>query len=325
LAGISQSARLGHDIAVTAYTSVPNLLAAIDKTKPDVVFNLTDVTNGDRRKDGHICALLELMGVRYTGVGPRGLMLARDKATSKIIAGRAGFAVPRFLVGPPGPLQVPAKLPFPIVVKPRSGDASEGISGASLVAKVRRLADRIQYLRRRGFDDMICAEYISGKQVFVSALNDRIVRPKENLKMESEKKLEFKQLDSRAVLPTRGSEFSAGLDLYCIEEVSLLPGQRAIARTGLAVAVPEGYYGRVAPRSGLATKQGLDVLAGVIDADYRGEVGCLLYNAGDKPIILAAQSKICQLIVEKIITPEAVWVEDLSDTERGAGGFGSTG
>ena len=123
----------------------------------------------------------------------------------------------------------------------------------------------------------------------------------------------------------RGSSFSAGLDLFSIEELSLQPGQRLLARTGLATAIPEGFYGRIAPRSGLATKTGLDVLAGVIDADYRGEISCLLYNAGDETIELPAQSKICQLIVEKIITPTAVWVAELAETERGSGGFGSTG
>jgi len=137
--------------------------------------------------------------------------------------------------------------------------------------------------------------------------------------------LHFKRLDPRAVLPRRGSAAAAGLDLYSIEALSLKPGQRAIARTGLAVAVPEGFYGRLAARSGLATKKGLDVLAGVVDADYRGEIGCLVYNAGSEVIELPEQSKICQLIIEKIITPEAVWAEDLSETERGAGGFGSTG
>jgi dUTP pyrophosphatase len=137
--------------------------------------------------------------------------------------------------------------------------------------------------------------------------------------------LHFKKLDPRAILPTRGSSSAAGLDLYSIEPVSLAPGQRVIARTGLAVAVPEGYYGRVAPRSGLATKQGLDVLAGVIDTDYRGEIGCLLHNTGAETIELPARSKICQLIIEKIITPEAVWADDLSNTDRGSGGFGSTG
>ena len=137
--------------------------------------------------------------------------------------------------------------------------------------------------------------------------------------------LSFKKLDQRATLPTRGSRASAGLDLYSIEAVSLEPGQRVIARTGLAVAIPEGFYGRLAPRSGLATKKGLDVLAGVIDADYRGEIGCLLQNAGQEKIELAENSKVCQLIIEKIITPPAGWAEDLDDTERGPGGFGSTG
>lgn len=137
--------------------------------------------------------------------------------------------------------------------------------------------------------------------------------------------LSFKQTDPRATLPTRGSAAAAGLDLFSIEDLTIEPKQRVLARTGLAVAIPEGYYGRVAPRSGLATKQGLDTLAGVIDADYRGEIGCLLYNSGDAPVSLPAQSKICQLIIEKIITPTAVWADDLTDTVRGDGGFGSTG
>jgi dUTP pyrophosphatase len=98
-----------------------------------------------------------------------------------------------------------------------------------------------------------------------------------------------------------------------------------MARTGLAVAIPPGFYGRVAPRSGLAAKSGLDVLAGVIDSDYRGEIVCVLYNTGDETIHLPAGSKICQLIIEQIITPEATWVTDLDETARGAGGFGSTG
>jgi deoxyuridine 5'-triphosphate nucleotidohydrolase len=137
--------------------------------------------------------------------------------------------------------------------------------------------------------------------------------------------LTFKRLDPRATLPTRGSSQSAGLDLFCIEDVSIEPAGRALVATGLAVAIPEGHYGRVAPRSGLATKQGLNVLAGVIDSDYRGEILCLLHNTGDKTIQLPALSKICQLIIEKIITPTAVWADEISATDRGSGGFGSTG
>jgi dUTP pyrophosphatase len=137
--------------------------------------------------------------------------------------------------------------------------------------------------------------------------------------------LRFKQLDSRAVLPTRGSALAAGLDVCSIEDLQIDAQQRVMARTGLAVAIPPGFYGRIAPRSGLAAKKGLDVLAGVIDSDYRGEVCCLLYNTGDELIDLPAGSKICQLIVEQIITPDAAWATDLDETARGAGGFGSTG
>ena len=136
--------------------------------------------------------------------------------------------------------------------------------------------------------------------------------------------LRFKQLDAKAVLPARGSALSAGLDLCSIEDVELQPKQRAVVPTGLAVAIPPGFYGRVAPRSGLAAKNGLDVLAGVIDSDFRGEIRCVLYNTGDEVIELPAGSKICQLIVEQIITPGAAWVNDLDSTARGAGGFGST-
>jgi dUTP pyrophosphatase len=135
----------------------------------------------------------------------------------------------------------------------------------------------------------------------------------------------FRKLDPRAVLPVRGSAAAAGLDLFAIEDLAIEPHSRVVARTGLAVAIPEGYYGRVAPRSGLAKNFGLDVLAGVIDADYRGEIGCLLYNTGAERVQIAAGSKICQLIIERIITPEAAWVSALANTDRGDGGFGSTG
>src|ERR1041385_1396014 len=137
--------------------------------------------------------------------------------------------------------------------------------------------------------------------------------------------LRFKQLDERAVLPRRGSVLAAGLDVCSIEDLRIEPRHRVTARTGLAVAIPAGFYGRVAPRSGLAAKNGLDVLAGVIDSDYRGEVCCLLYNTGDEPIELPAGSKICQLIVEQIITPDAPWATDLDETAPAAGGLAPPG
>jgi dUTP pyrophosphatase len=137
--------------------------------------------------------------------------------------------------------------------------------------------------------------------------------------------LKFQKRHALARLPTRGSRFAAGLDLYSVEELTMEAGQRALIGTGLSVAIPEGFYGRVAPRSGLAIEQGLDVLAGVIDSDYRGEIRCALINHGTQPLRIEVGQRIAQLIIEAIATPEATWADELEETARGAGGFGSTG
>jgi dUTP pyrophosphatase len=139
------------------------------------------------------------------------------------------------------------------------------------------------------------------------------------------KRLLFKRLDPEARLPSRGSARAAGLDICSVERVTLAPGGRAAVRTGLAVAIPEGFYGRVAPRSGLAVRHGIDTLAGVIDADYRGEILCALVNHGSEPFEIEVGARIAQLVVEAIATPEPAWADDLEETARGAGGFGSTG
>jgi dUTP pyrophosphatase len=136
--------------------------------------------------------------------------------------------------------------------------------------------------------------------------------------------LRFVKLHPSAQLPTRGSLHAAGLDLYSVEAVTLAAGERTALRTGLAGAIPTGFYGRVAPRSGLAVKHGVDVLAGVIDSDYRGEILCVLINHGQAPVHMESGLRIAQLIVEAIITPEPAWASELDETERGAGGFGST-
>ena len=135
----------------------------------------------------------------------------------------------------------------------------------------------------------------------------------------------FKRLHPEAKLPSRGSERAAGLDLCAVERVTLAPGGRAAVRTGLAVAIPEGFYGRVAPRSGLAVRHGIDVLAGVIDSDYRGEILCALVNHGAEPFEIEPGARVAQLVVEAIATPDPGWADDLEETSRGAGGFGSTG
>jgi dUTP pyrophosphatase len=137
-------------------------------------------------------------------------------------------------------------------------------------------------------------------------------------------RLEFMRLHPLAKLPIRGSLYAAGLDLHSIESLRIPARGRATVKTGLAVAIPHGFYGRVAPRSGLAVKHGLDVLAGVIDSDYRGEIICALINHDDKPFEIEAGMRIAQLVIESIAMPEPVWSEELSETKRGVGGFGSS-
>lgn len=132
-------------------------------------------------------------------------------------------------------------------------------------------------------------------------------------------------LNAKARVPTRGSSLSAGHDLYSIETVTLKARSRGIIHTGISVALPEGTYGRVAPRSGLAVKHGIDTGAGVVDADYRGEVCVVLFNNSSEDYTISEGERIAQLVVEKIWTGDINVVNSLDDTERSAGGFGSTG
>jgi dUTP pyrophosphatase len=124
----------------------------------------------------------------------------------------------------------------------------------------------------------------------------------------------------------RANPTDAGADLASSEDKTILPLSRATVRTGVSMEIPEGYYGRVAPRSGLAHNHGIDVLAGVIDSSYRGEIRVVLYNTDkEEPFQVRFGDRIAQLIIEKHYNFEFVEVEDLSRTERGASGFGSTG
>lgn len=137
--------------------------------------------------------------------------------------------------------------------------------------------------------------------------------------------VKVKKLREGARLPVRGSEFAAGADLSCVEPFTLQPGERRLIPTGLAFEIPPSYYGRVAPRSGLAVRCGIHTLAGVIDADYRGECQVLLINLSSEPVSFDAGDRIAQLIVERAVACHYIWAEELSDTARAGGGFGSTG
>lgn len=137
--------------------------------------------------------------------------------------------------------------------------------------------------------------------------------------------LRVKKLSACAVLPSRGSALAAGYDLSSAYDTCVPARGKALVKTELSIAIPQGTYARIAPRSGLAWKYSIDVGAGVIDADYRGPVGVILFNHSDSDFTIKAGDRIAQLILELIITPDVMEVDDLDATARGDGGFGSTG
>ena len=139
-------------------------------------------------------------------------------------------------------------------------------------------------------------------------------------------KLLVKRLNKSALLPVKGSAQAAGYDLHALEDALVPARGKVLIGTGLSFAIPDGNYGRIAPRSGLAAKHSIDVGAGVIDSDYRGEVKVLLFNLSDVDFQIKAQERIAQLIIEKYTPTVIEEVEGkLEDTLRGEGGFGSTG
>ena len=139
--------------------------------------------------------------------------------------------------------------------------------------------------------------------------------------------LPLKRLDPSIALPSYAREDDAGLDLRAAHDATLEPGGRGLVGTGLAVAIPRGYAGLVLPRSGLALSQGVTVLnaPGLVDAGYRGELKVLLVNHGDKPVPVRRGDRIAQLVIQRVERAELIEVNELPTSERGAGGFGSTG
>ena len=138
--------------------------------------------------------------------------------------------------------------------------------------------------------------------------------------------MKIKLLVDGAKIPLRANKTDAGADLCSVEDTMITPLERKAIGTGISIEIPEGYYGRIAPRSGLAYKNGIDVLAGVVDSSYRGEIKVILFNT-DKAnsFEIKKGERIAQLIIEDHFNFEFDVVEELAYTERGSGGFGSTG
>lgn len=140
--------------------------------------------------------------------------------------------------------------------------------------------------------------------------------------------INIKRLTKTAILPTRGSASAAGYDLYAdIEETRIQPGETTKIPIGISVEIPEGYFGGIFARSGLSTKEGLRPAncVGVIDSDYRGPIMVALHNDSNEERVITPQEKIAQLVIMPYLSVTFNEVEELSETVRGAGGFGSTG
>ncbi len=140
-------------------------------------------------------------------------------------------------------------------------------------------------------------------------------------------KIKVKKLSNKAVIPAYQTKEAAGFDLHSIEDIVIKPNERKLISTGLAFEIPYGYEIQIRPRSGLAYKQGITVLntPGTIDSDYRGEIKVLLINHSNEDFEIKTNERIAQAIIKEVIQANFIEVDELSDTDRGEKGFGSTG
>jgi len=159
----------------------------------------------------------------------------------------------------------------------------------------------------------------------ISMANCREVESLEATRAPGAEDMLVKRVMPTAVLPLRGSVAAAGFDLAAAEETEIPAGGKGVVKTGLCISIPEGTYARVAPRSGLAVKKMLHTGAGVVDYDYRGEVGVVLFNHGAEDFTVGVGDRVAQLILEQIFVVKCAEVQSLTETARGQGGFGSTG
>lgn len=137
--------------------------------------------------------------------------------------------------------------------------------------------------------------------------------------------LKIKRIVPNAKMPSYANSNDAGMDLYASQTIVLSAGKRVAVPTGIAVAIPSGYVGLIWDKSGIALKAGLKTLGGVIDSGYRGEIGVIIHNTSDVPYRIESGKKIAQMLIQPIVQKKIVEVDSLDETQRGVGGFGSTG
>ncbi|MFW0862164.1 MAG: dUTP diphosphatase [Candidatus Komeilibacteria bacterium] len=138
-------------------------------------------------------------------------------------------------------------------------------------------------------------------------------------------KIKIKKLHPDTKLPSYANKGDAGMDVFSLEDKAIKPGERYLFKLGFAMEIPDGYVGLFWDKSGIASKHGIHTLAGVIDSIYRGEFGVVMLNTSDESYEFKKGDKLAQLLIQPIVSPELEEVEELSDTNRGDGGFGSTG
>jgi len=172
-----------------------------------------------------------------------------------------------------------------------------------------------------------CNDNIAREKMFTQHMQteSQWVPPLSKLAYSSFKTIKIKKISTDATTPTRSNLSDAGWDLYSSEETHIQPGHRALVKTGIAMEIPEGFAGLIWPRSGLAVKNGIDVFAGVVDAGYRGDVGVCLFNSSAQEVHIKQGDRISQILFQSIPQFRIVEATELTDTNRGSGGFGSTG
>ena len=137
--------------------------------------------------------------------------------------------------------------------------------------------------------------------------------------------IKIKKISSDAKLPQYANEHDAGMDFFSNEECIIKPGERKLLSTGISMAIPQGQVGLICDKSGLAVKHGLKTMAGVVDSGYRGEIKIVVHNLSDKDYLVEKGNKIAQMLIQRIEQKELLEVEELDETQRGEGGFGSSG
>ena len=261
------------------------------------------------------------------GIVKTDLSIACPVGTYARIAPRSGLAVKKFIDVGAGVVDADYRGAVGVVLFNFGSEDFEVTKGDRIAQLILEQVSMVDAVEVQDLSETVRGEGgfgstgVKRKQRTVSP----IPSPRESFSFQEPPVLQVKRHSDSSTIPTRGSPFAAGFDLASAERTVIKANGKGIVKTDLSIACPPGTYARIAPRSGLAVKNFVDVGAETVDADYRGEVGVVLFNFGDKDFVIEKGDRVAQLILERVAMVNAVEVDELSDTMRGEGGFGSTG